>query len=76
MELLDKGNLVEQKDKNPFSVRETEVTTYQVLDALSYVHSFDIVHHDVKSLNVLVRNSWFPASSIVIPVSIACIFMS
>ena len=38
------------------SLREVEFVLEQLLDALTCVHSYGLIHHDVKPNNVLVQS--------------------
>ena len=57
MEFAEGGTLSDQLDFESFTIREVEVIIYQALDALSHIHSFGIIHHDMKFPNILVSNS-------------------
>ena len=57
MELLGMGNLQQQQRIQSFTMREIKVLIYQLLDALSHIHSCDILHHDIKDVNILVSSS-------------------
>ena len=61
MESIKGGDLLEQREQKEFSMRETEILIYQVLDALSYIHEFGFIHHDIRPQNILVSTSWSPA---------------
>lgn len=54
VELVEGGNLEEQHTVKPFTNREVEIVVHDVLDALSYVHSHGVIHHDIKPENILV----------------------
>ena len=58
LEVVEGGNLEEQHSVRPFTYREVEVVVHEVLDALSYVHSHGVIHHDIKPENILVSLVW------------------
>lgn len=67
MELVKGGELEEQHRKKQLTMRETQVLIYQVLDALSHIHSCGIIHHDINTYNILVSISWSSAIPIHYP---------
>ncbi len=54
VELIEGGKLEEPHSVRPFTYREVEIVVHDVLDALSYVHSHGVIHHDVKPEHILV----------------------
>ncbi|KAI0369624.1 kinase-like protein [Pilatotrama ljubarskyi] len=65
LELLQGGNLSNYQKRHP-SMREAEVRyfTYQICDALSYLHDRGIVHRDLKPQNVLLTRDDPPVAKV------------
>jgi hypothetical protein len=59
MEYLNYGNLQEYLIKNNFNLGEHDVAiiAYQMADALSYLHSYGIIHRDFKPENIMLKQS-------------------
>lgn len=58
------GNLEGQHGETPFSRKETNEILYQVLRALTFLHSRKIAHRDLKPANILVESCLDPSISI------------
>ena len=56
MEYVDGMTLVEWLNTNPSHAARQRVMM-QLLDALEYIHSLQLVHHDLKSSNVLITRN-------------------
>ena len=54
VEWVEGGNLEEQHSVRPLTHREVEIMVHDVLDALTYVHSHGVIHHDIKPEYILV----------------------
>ncbi|CAM9521784.1 unnamed protein product, partial [Laminaria digitata] len=58
LEYLDGGSLRRRLEKDgPMSEHQTANTTRKVLSGLSYLHSKDITHRDIKGANVLLSQN-------------------
>ena len=56
MEMAYGGELFEQiLKRGRFEENEAAVLTYQILDAVSYLHSNNIIHRDIKPENLLLK---------------------
>lgn len=53
MELCEGGELFKRIAKGQLQPDEAARVTRQLLEALAYVHSKDVVHRDVKPENIL-----------------------
>lgn len=53
MELCEGGELFKRIAKSQISVIEAARITKQLLEALAYIHSKDVVHRDIKPENIL-----------------------
>lgn len=56
MECLTGGELIDRVQKRggkPFAVEEAALIAHQVLLAVSYIHSLNVVHRDLKHSNIL-----------------------
>ena len=56
MEYVDGTTLAEWLTTNP-SISARQRVMMQLLDALEYIHSFQLVHHDLKSSNILITRN-------------------
>jgi calcium/calmodulin-dependent protein kinase I len=53
MELCEGGELFKRIAKGQITPGEAARVTRQLLEALAYIHSKDIVHRDIKPENIL-----------------------
>ena len=53
MEYMDGGSLTEVIDHNVLDERQIAAVARQVLEGLTFLHSKNIVHRDIKSDNIL-----------------------
>jgi serine/threonine protein kinase len=59
MELIEGINLnVIIKENKSISERMIKVYTKQILDGLSYIHSENVIHRDIKSSNIMIVNNY------------------
>ena len=58
LEWVEGGTLNEQNNLTAFTHREVETMVLDVLEALQYVHSHGVIHHDVKPANIMVSVPW------------------
>jgi len=58
MTLMNGGDLFDALKARDFNIEEEESKTivFKILEALIYIHNFGIVHRDLKTENILVRN--------------------
>jgi serine/threonine protein kinase len=56
MEYVDGTTLAEWLTTNP-SISARQRVMMQLLDALEYIHSLQLVHHDIKSSNILITRN-------------------
>jgi len=52
MEYLEGANLTETAHESPLSIPQAKSVASQVLSALAYAHSHDVVHRDIKPDNI------------------------
>ncbi|KAI0355789.1 kinase-like protein [Trametes cingulata] len=65
LELLKGGNLATYRDtRSPMREAEVQYFTYQICDALSFLHSQGIVHRDLKPENVLLTQDDPPVAKV------------
>jgi serine/threonine protein kinase len=67
MEYLNSGDLETFLQKKKFKLSENIIKSiaYQIADGLRYLHSFGIIHRDIKPQNIMIasKNTFFDSSS-------------
>jgi len=53
MEYLEGGTLTDARDLHQFNEREIAFVARELLQALAHVHTFNLIHRDVKSSNIM-----------------------
>lgn len=55
MECMQGGDLFDHISKKKVPEKEAAFVTYQILEALQYLHKIGIVHRDLKPENLLIE---------------------